>query len=100
MGPRHNYRIARGGVAGMQRVQAATATSTFMRIIDNCTHECDAAIAITNEMHEMQNGAGMSYSQMTSALQKLANENPGNRNQERKRSGFRFHTVISKLRFW
>ena len=99
---RHSYRIARGGVSGMQRVQSATATGTFMRILDNCTNECDAAIAITNEMHEMQSGAGMSYSQMTTALQKLANENPGNRNQDRKRSGFykRFHSLIAKLRWW
>ena len=66
----------------MQRVQSATATGTFMRILDNCTHECDVAIAITNEMHEMQSGAGMSYSQTTTALQKLANQNPCNRNQE------------------
>ena len=66
----------------MKRVQSATATGTFMRILDNCTHECDVAIAITNEMHEMQSGAGMSYSQTTTALQKLANQNPCNRNQE------------------
>ena len=84
---------------GMQRVQTATAIGTFMRILDNCTSECDAAVAITNEMHS---GAGMSYSQLTTALQKLAKENPGNRNLERKRSGFykRFHSVITKLRFW
>ena len=57
----------------MKRVQSATATGTFMRILDNCTHECDVAIAITNEMHEMQT---------TTALHKLANQNPCNRNQE------------------
>ena len=99
---RHSFRIARGGVAGMRRVQEATAIGTFMRILDNCTHECDAAVAISKEIHEMQSGAGMSCSQTTTALQKLANQNPGNRNQERKRSGFykRFHAVIAKLRFW
>ena len=42
-----------------------------MRILDNCTYECDAAVAIANEMYEMQKGAGMSESQTTTALQKL-----------------------------
>ena len=99
---RHSYRVARGGVAGMRRVQSATATGTFMRVLDNCTYEYDAAVAVTSEMYEMQCGAGMSCSQTTQALQKLANQNPGNRNQERKRSGFykRLHAVIAKLRFW
>ena len=70
--------------------------------IDNCTYEYDAAVAVASEMYEMQCGAGMSCSQTTQALQKLANQNPGNRNQERKRSGFykRLHAVIAKLRFW
>ena len=88
----------------MRRVQSATATGTFMRILDNCTFEFDAAISITKEIHvhEMQLGARMSESQTTTALQKLAKQNPEKPHQERKRSGFykRFHTIIAKLRFW
>ena len=99
---RNSYRIVRGGVSGMRRVQSATATGTFMRILDNCTFEYDAAISITKEIHEMQLGARMSESQTTKALQKLAKQNPEKPHQERKRSGFykRFHTIIAKLRFW
>ena len=50
----------------------------------------------------MQLGARMSESQTTTALQKLAKQNPEKPHQERKRSGFykRFHTIIAKLRFW
>ena len=67
-----------------------------MRILDNCTYECDAAVAIANEMYEMQKGAGMSESQMTTALQKLVGKNLKNPYQERKRSGFytRFHAIV------
>ena len=48
----NSYRIARGGVSGMRRVQTATATGTFMRILDNCTNESDAAIAISKELYK------------------------------------------------
>ena len=86
----------------MRRVLSATATGTFMRILDNCTYECDAAIAIANEIYEMQKGAGMSESQTTAALQKLVGKNLENPHQERKRSGFytRFHAIVAKLRRW
>ena len=52
---------------------------------------------------------GMSESQTTTALQKLAKQNPEKPHQERKRSGFtlvlhwfykRFYIIIAKLRFW
>eukprot|EP01048_Picozoa_sp_COSAG05_P013187 COSAG05_NODE_1381_length_5021_cov_35.312068_4_plen_77_part_00 len=72
----------------MRRVQFATTTGTFMRILDNCTFEYDVAISITKEIHEMQCGARMSESQTTTALQKLAKQNPEKPHQERKRSGF------------
>ena len=93
---RRSYRIARCGVAGMRRVLSATTTGTFMRVLDNCTYECDATVAIANEMYEMQKGAGMSESQMTTALQKLVGKNLENPYQERKRSGFytRFHAIV------
>ena len=91
-----------GHKTGGGTARYATATGTFMRILDNCTFEFDAAISITKEIHEMQLGARMSESQTTTALQKLAKQNPEKPHQERKRSGFykRFHTIIAKLRFW
>ena len=77
----------------------AIATGTFMRILDNCTYECGAAIAISNGMYEMQKG--MSESQTTTTLQKLVGKNLENPHQERKRSGFyarRFYAIVAKLR--
>ena len=81
---------------------SAIATGTFMRILDNCTYECGAAIAIANgmyEMYEMQKG--MSESQTTTTLQKLVGKNLENPYQERKRSGFyarRLYAIVAKLR--
>ena len=84
----------------MRRVQSATTIGTFMRILDNCTYESDAAVAIADEIYEMQKGAGMSESQTTAALQKLVGKNLENPHQERKRSGFytRFYAIVAKLR--
>eukprot|EP01048_Picozoa_sp_COSAG05_P002497 COSAG05_NODE_103_length_19033_cov_99.004278_18_plen_81_part_00 len=42
-----------------------------MRIVDNCTFEADAALAIATEMYEMEEGAGMSKRQTMEALQNL-----------------------------
>jgi hypothetical protein len=39
-----SYRIARGSVQGTTDMQIATATGTFMRIVDNSSYESDAAI--------------------------------------------------------
>ena len=56
---RNNYRIVRGGVSRMRRVQSATTTGTFMRILDNCTHE-SMLLSISNEIYGMQSGVRMS----------------------------------------
>ena len=64
-----SYRIVSGGISGMVDLQVATAAGTFMRIVDNCTFEADAALAIASEMHEMEEGAGMSKRHTMTALQ-------------------------------
>ena len=99
---KHSYRIVSGGISGMVDLQVATAAGTFMRIVDNCTFEADAALAIASEMHEMEEGAGMSKRQTMTALQKLG----GNKNTDPartlKRQGFlkRYRDIIETLRFW
>ena len=73
-----------------------------MRIVDNCTFEADAALAIVSEMHEMEEGAGMSKRQTMEALQNLGGDKPTDPMQALKRQGFlkRVLEIIETLRFW
>ena len=66
-----SYRIARGSVQGTADMQIATATGTFMRIVDNSSYESDAAISIAREMYEMAEGADMSRKDVLGALKAL-----------------------------
>ena len=66
-----SYRIARGSVQGTADMQIATATGTFMRIVDNSSYESDAAISIAREMYEMAEGADMSRKDVFGALKAL-----------------------------
>jgi len=99
---KHSYRIVSGGISGMVDLQVATAAGTFMRIVDNCTFEADAALAIATEMHEMEEGAGMSRRQTMTALQKLGGNKPMEPTRTLKRQGFltRFLHIIETLRYW
>ena len=86
----------------MVDLQVATAAGTFMRIVDNCTFEADAALAIATEMYEMEEGVGMSRWQTMTALQKLWGNKPMEPARTLKRQGFlkRFRDIIETLRFW
>eukprot|EP01048_Picozoa_sp_COSAG05_P000757 COSAG05_NODE_23_length_31591_cov_92.542995_10_plen_140_part_00 len=103
---KYSYRIVSGGISGMVHlhiyVQVATAAGTFMRIVDNCTFEADAALAIATEMYEMEEGAGMSRWQTMTALQKLWGNKPMEPARTLKRQGFlkRYLNSIKTLRFW
>jgi len=99
---KYSYRIVSGGISGMVDLQVATAAGTFMRIVDNCTFEADAALAIASEMHEMEEGAGMSKRQTMTALQKLGGNKNNDPARTLKRHGFlkRFRDIIETLRFW
>ena len=73
-----------------------------MRIVENCTFEADAALAIASEMQEMEEGAGMSKRQTMTALQKLGGNKNNDPARTLKRQGFlkRFRDIIETLRFW
>ena len=69
---KYSYRIVSGGISGMVDLQVATAAGTFMRIVDNCTFEADAALAIASEMHEMEDGSeNFSVGELACHLQML-----------------------------
>ena len=68
---RASYRICKLGVAGTADMQVATATATFMRLIDNSTYDNDAVRSIAIEMQEMICGVGWSKSKVWSAFLRL-----------------------------
>ena len=86
----------------MVDLQVATAAGTFMRIVDNCNFEADVVLAIVTDMHEMEEGAGMSKWQTTTALQKLGGDKPTDPVRTLKRQSFlkRFREIVDTLRSW
>ncbi len=76
--------------------------AVLQKTVDNCTFEADAALAIASEMHEMEEGAGMSKRQTMTALQKLGGNKSTDPVRTLKRQGFlkRFLDIIKTLRFW
>jgi hypothetical protein len=94
-----SYRIALGGVAGTADIQAATATGTFMRIIDNSTFGLDAAISIATDMNEMCNGAGMGRGRALQALQRLSNNREDPQREATMKNFLIYHETIIRMLF-
>ena len=95
----NSYRIALGGVAGTADIQAATATGTFMRIIDNSTYGLDAAISIAADMGEMCNGAGMSRDRALQALRRLSNHREDPHREATMKNFLIYHETIIRMLF-
>jgi hypothetical protein len=95
----NSYRIALGGVAGTADIQAATATGTFMRIIDNSTFGLDAAISISAEMNEMCNGAGMARHRALTALRRLSNNRKDPQREATMKNFLIYHETIIRMLF-
>jgi hypothetical protein len=94
-----SYRIALGGVAGTADIQAATATGTFMRIIDNSTFGLDAAISIAADMNEMCNGAGMARHQALAAMRRLSSNREDPQREKTMKMFLIYHETIIRMLF-
>ena len=93
-----SYRVCLAGVAGTADIQAATATGTLMRILENSTYDVHAALSIAKELIEMRDGADYGNKQVLNAFDRLQLSSHGKKQKaERYMRLRRFYFRYGKL---